>query len=67
MIPKSNRMVIDMLLKLLSAVAANENSNKMSVVNLAIVFSPTLGCSMEVMKPLILHYEEIFGYDLIQL
>jgi len=66
-LPGSNRIVLDMLLKLLNAVMTFQDINKMSVINLSIVFSPTLGCPMEIMKPIITHYEEIFGYDLIQL
>jgi RalA-binding protein 1 len=45
-LPQVNKVVLEMLLKLLHTVVANESINKMSVVNLAIVFSPTLGCSM---------------------
>ena len=66
-IPKMNRCVLEMLLKLLHEVLQNEAITKMTVINLAIVFSPTLNCPMELTKTLITHFEDIFNYDLIEL
>ena len=66
-LPKINRSVLEQLLHLLNEIVQNEGITKMNVVNLSIVFSPTLHCPMETMKVLIGHFSEIFNYSLIEL
>jgi hypothetical protein len=67
LLPECNKAVLQLLLKLLNKVVSLEDVNKMNVVNLAIVFSPTMACTMEIVKPLILYCDEIFNFDLVQL
>jgi len=66
-LPTCNHALLSVLFDLLHEVAQHSESNKMSVKNLAIVFSPTLGCSAEMVSCLIENYGEIFHHDLIQL
>lgn len=66
-LPEPNQAVLQVLLKLLLEVAEHREVNKMSFTNLAIVFSPTLGCPMEVLTPLIQHYHVIFEAPLIEM
>jgi hypothetical protein len=66
-LPKMNRAVLEQLLHLLHEITMNEAVTKMNVVNLAIVFSPTLHCPMETMKMLISNFNDIFNYRLIEL
>ncbi|KAF2071201.1 hypothetical protein CYY_007487 [Polysphondylium violaceum] len=59
-LPESNRCILHYLCSLLNNISF-EPSTKMSNVNLAIVFAPTLGCSVEVMTTLISQYDAIFS------
>jgi len=66
-LPDSNRAVLDQLMQLLSQVILYTKENKMNVQNIAIVFSPTLGISIEMVCIFIAHYGEIFvQQDLIE-
>ncbi|EFA78205.1 MYND-type zinc finger-containing protein [Heterostelium album PN500] len=67
-LPEPNRCILHHLCSLLNIIAF-EPSTKMTTVNLAIIFAPTLGCPVEVMTVLIDYYEPIFSeqtYDYIQ-
>eukprot|EP01133_Synstelium_polycarpum_P015368 gene15368-18229_t len=59
-LPEANRCILHHLNSLLNLVSF-EPSSKMTTVNLAIIFAPTLGCPVEVMTVLIDYYEPIFA------
>jgi len=65
-LPGPNRCVLEALMKLLYEVTQNVNLNKMSVQNVAIVFSPTLNMAIEVLVLLITNHSQIFQESLIQ-
>lgn len=66
-LPFQNRAVLEVLLPFLIKVNSFEQQNKMTIANIAIVFSPTLGCPINVMHALIEHYDDIFNSNLIDL
>ncbi|GAM19539.1 hypothetical protein SAMD00019534_027140 [Acytostelium subglobosum LB1] len=60
LLPEANRCILHHLCSLLNLVAF-EPTTKMTTVNLAIIFAPTLGCPVEVMTVMIDYYEPIFS------
>lgn len=55
-----NRTVVVLLFQLLKKVADNQDKTKMTVSNLAIVFSPTLNVPMDQIRGFIEYYNQIF-------
>lgn len=60
-LPEINRTIIQLLFSLLQEVAKNQEKTRMTISNLAIVFSPTLNCPMDHIKGFIEYYDKIFG------
>lgn len=61
-LPTSNRLVIGWLIVHMKHIADHSHQNKMNVLNLIIVFSPTLQISVNVLQALYVHREAIFGH-----
>jgi len=66
-LPAANHATLETVFTLLSKVIEYKDKNKMSVSNLAIVWSPTLIISIEIITALISHCDEIFHCELIEL
>ena len=59
-LPLSNRTLLGWLFTHMNSILAKEKTNKMSIQNLALVLSPTLQLSHNVLHGLFRHSEEIF-------
>ncbi|MCR9067148.1 MAG: hypothetical protein NXI00_24495, partial [Cytophagales bacterium] len=60
-LPEVNYCALYWLLSLLWDIIANKETNFMGVENLALIFSPTLKCSVNVIQILLQDFEVIFG------
>ncbi|KAL5473299.1 hypothetical protein EMCRGX_G027768 [Ephydatia muelleri] len=61
-LPPSSRLVIGWLVVHMKHIADHSQQNKMNVLNLIIVFSPTLQISVNVLQALYAHREALFGH-----
>eukprot|EP01117_Protostelium_nocturnum_P006295 TRINITY_DN2272_c0_g1_i1.p1 TRINITY_DN2272_c0_g1~~TRINITY_DN2272_c0_g1_i1.p1 ORF type:complete len:629 (-),score=112.89 TRINITY_DN2272_c0_g1_i1:28-1914(-) len=59
-LPLPNYTILGVLFGLLDKVRNHSEKNKMTIFNLAIVFSPTLQCSTEAVTYILSHYHYIF-------